>query len=80
MFVLGFRQFLFKINQGLVHGNTVVSHFAEVDRRCTFCSIKLKIALRQRLNRDPTDAEKRSGKLTARTKIGCTHTHFRIAQ
>jgi hypothetical protein len=33
-----FRQFIFRWNQGMIHGNTVISHFGEnVDRRCTFC-------------------------------------------
>jgi hypothetical protein len=34
-----FRQFTFKWNQGMVHGNTVISHFGDVDRKCTFCKL-----------------------------------------
>jgi hypothetical protein len=34
-----FRQFTFKWNQGMVHGNTVISHFGDVDRKCTFCKM-----------------------------------------
>ncbi len=35
-----FRQFMFKWNQGMIQGNTVISHFGDVDRKCTFCKIK----------------------------------------
>jgi hypothetical protein len=34
-----FRQFAFRWYQGMVHGNTVISHFGDVDRKCTFCKI-----------------------------------------
>ena len=30
------RQFAFRYNQGMVHGNTVISHFGEVDRYCMY--------------------------------------------
>ncbi len=36
---LGFREFLFRMSQGMLHGNTVISHFGNVDRKCTFCKI-----------------------------------------
>jgi len=53
-----FRQFVFKWNQGMIHGNTVISHFGEnVDRKCTFCKIKLVAQLKRELNRDPTEIE-----------------------
>jgi hypothetical protein len=51
------RQFMFKWNQGMVHGNTVVSHFGDVDRKCTFCKYKKLNELRERLGREPTDRE-----------------------
>jgi hypothetical protein len=54
---IGFREYLFKMNQGLVHGNTVLSHFAGVDRKCTFCKIKTLMEQRQRLGRDPDQNE-----------------------
>jgi hypothetical protein len=34
-----FRQYAFRWYQGMVHGNTVISHFGDVDRKCTFCKI-----------------------------------------
>jgi hypothetical protein len=53
-----FRQFMFKWNQGMIHGNTVISHFGEnVDRRCTFCKILRKAELVRRLGREPTELE-----------------------
>jgi hypothetical protein len=52
-----FRQFIFKLNQGLIHGNNVISHFAGVDRKCTFCRINSISTLRVRLGRDPLDIE-----------------------
>jgi len=53
-----FRQFMFKWNQGMVHGNTVISHFGEnVDRSCTFCKIKVKERLERELNREPLEIE-----------------------
>jgi hypothetical protein len=52
------RQFIFKWYQGMIHGNTVVSHFGEnVDRRCTFCKINAKGNLRRNLGREPTEVE-----------------------
>jgi hypothetical protein len=49
-----FRQFVFKWNQGMIQGNTVISHFGEVDRKCTFCKIKRQADLARELGRDPT--------------------------
>ncbi len=54
---LNFREFLFKMSQGLVHGNTVISHFGNVDRKCTFCKILKVIETKTRLGRDLTPAE-----------------------
>jgi hypothetical protein len=51
------RQFIFKWNQGMIHGNTVISHFGEVDRKCTFCKIKGKMDLENTLGRQPTEIE-----------------------
>jgi hypothetical protein len=31
-----FRQFAFRWYQGMINGNTVISHFGDVDRKCTF--------------------------------------------
>jgi len=52
-----FRQFTFKWNQGMVQGNTVISHFGDVDRRCTFCKIKKQVELTRELGREPTTLE-----------------------
>jgi hypothetical protein len=52
-----FRQFVFKWNQGMVHGNTVISHFGEVDRKCTFCKLKEIERVRQEEGRDLSQAE-----------------------
>jgi hypothetical protein len=53
-----FRQFMFKWYQGMIHGNTVISHFGEnVDRRCTFCKITVKGTLARMLGREPTEGE-----------------------
>jgi hypothetical protein len=52
------RQFIFKWNQGMVHGNTVISHFGEVDRKCTFCKIPKIRELENRLGREATNEEK----------------------
>jgi hypothetical protein len=52
-----FRQFTFKWNQGMVQGNTVISHFGDVDRKCTFCKIKKQIELTRELGREPTILE-----------------------
>ncbi len=52
------RQFIFKWYQGMIHGNTVISHFGEnVDRKCTFCKINVKGNLSRTLGREPTAAE-----------------------
>ena len=52
------------MSQGLVHGNTVISHFGNVDRKCTFCKI-LKIGeLKINLDRDPTIDEINAANLT----------------
>jgi hypothetical protein len=51
------RQFIFKWNQGMVHGNTVVSHFGDVDRKCTFCKCQKTNDLRENLGREPTEME-----------------------
>jgi hypothetical protein len=34
-----FRQFAFRWYQGMIHGNTVISHFGDVCMKCTFCKI-----------------------------------------
>jgi len=54
---LDFRQYAFKFTQGLIHGNTVVSHFADVDRKCTFCKIVSKSNFIRENDREPTDQE-----------------------
>jgi len=51
------RQYIFKWNQGMIHGNTVISHFGEVDRKCTFCKIQKINEMRGTLGRDPTELE-----------------------
>jgi hypothetical protein len=51
------RQFIFKWNQGMIHGNTVISHFGDVDRKCTFCKIERVMELKNTLGREPTDME-----------------------
>jgi hypothetical protein len=38
----------------MIQGNTVISHFGEVDRKCTFCKIKMQADLARELGRDPT--------------------------
>jgi hypothetical protein len=53
-----FRQYAFRWYQGMVHGNTVISHFGDVDRKCTFCKIRLEIEMARRLGRDITEAER----------------------
>jgi hypothetical protein len=53
-----FRQFMFKWNQGMIHGNTVVSHFGDVDRKCTFCKLRAEVQIRGELGRELTMAEK----------------------
>ncbi len=52
-----FRQFTFKWNQGMTHGNTVISHFSEVDRRCAFCREKRIEERRRELGRVLTQNE-----------------------
>jgi len=51
------RQFIFKWNQGMIHGNTVISHFGDVDRRCTFCKIKGIRAVEEEQGREATEEE-----------------------
>jgi hypothetical protein len=41
----------------MVHGNTVISHFGDVDRKCTFCKVQKTSELRFNLGREPTDLE-----------------------
>jgi hypothetical protein len=53
-----FRQYAFRWYQGMIHGNTVIAHFGDVDRKCTFCKIRLERELAQRLGRDVTIAER----------------------
>jgi hypothetical protein len=53
-----FRQFMFKWNQGIIHGNTVISHFGEnVDRKCTFCKLALRNRILAEHNREPNPEE-----------------------
>ena len=52
------RQFAFRYNQGMVHGNTVISHFGEVDRYCTFCKIRKTRAEEGRLGRELEEEER----------------------
>jgi hypothetical protein len=54
---LGFREFLFKSTQGLIHGNTVISHFGNVDRKCTFCKVSRIETEKLLLRREPTQHE-----------------------
>jgi len=51
------RQFIFRWNQGMVHGNTVISHFGDVDRKCTFCKLVEGNRLKAELGRDLTEIE-----------------------
>jgi len=53
-----FRQYVFKWYQGMVHGNTVISHFGDVDRKCTFCKIKAEDEMREGTGRELTQAER----------------------
>jgi hypothetical protein len=53
-----FRQFAFKWYQGMIHGNTVISHFGDVDRKCTFCKLTVENEMRDRLGRELTEMEK----------------------
>ncbi len=41
----------------MVHGNTVISHFGNVDRKCTFCKIIKIKELSRTLGRDPDPVE-----------------------
>jgi hypothetical protein len=52
-----FRQFAFRWYQGMIHGNTVISHFGDVDRKCTFCRILLERQRREELGRELSQAE-----------------------
>jgi hypothetical protein len=61
---LSLREFLFKMSHGLVHGNTVISHFGNVDRKCTFCKIKKIEELVINLGRDPDHDERALAFLT----------------
>jgi hypothetical protein len=54
---LGFREFLFRVSQGMLHGNTVISHFGNVDRKCTFCKINRIRELTGALGREPDPVE-----------------------
>jgi hypothetical protein len=49
---LGFREYLFRVSQGMLHGNTVISHFGNVDRKCTFCKINRTRELTRALGRE----------------------------
>ena len=51
------RQFVFRWNQGMVHGNTVISHFGDVDRKCTFCKMVKREQRERELGRELTMAE-----------------------
>jgi hypothetical protein len=53
-----FRQFTFRWYQGMIHGNTVISHFGDVDRKCTFCKLTIENDRKVELGRDLTDAER----------------------
>ena len=53
-----FRQYAFRWYQGMVHGNTVVAHFGDVDRKCTFCNITLERDMVRQIGRELTEAEK----------------------
>jgi hypothetical protein len=81
-----FRQFMFKWNQGMVQGNTVISHFGDVDRKCTFCKIKKKKELNRELGREPTVLELNNAQVpdenrphifweceTVQTAVQCIH-------
>jgi hypothetical protein len=53
-----FRQFTFRWYQGMIHGNTVTSHFGDVDRKCTFCKITIENQRRIELGRELTEGER----------------------
>jgi hypothetical protein len=42
----------------MIHGNTVISHFGDVDRKCTFCKITVVQAMIENLGRELTPAER----------------------
>jgi hypothetical protein len=42
----------------MIHGNTVISHFGDVDRKCTFCKITLEQQMGRELGRVLTEAER----------------------
>ena len=48
----------------MIHGNTVISHFGDVDRKCTFCKIKKIEELVISLGRDPDPDERALAFLT----------------
>jgi hypothetical protein len=52
-----FRQYMFRWNQGMIHGNTVISHFGDVDRKCTLCKAHLRIDQERAMGRELNDAE-----------------------
>jgi hypothetical protein len=53
-----FRQSAFRWYQGMIHGNTVISHFGDVDRKCTFCKITIENQRRIELGWDLTEGER----------------------
>jgi len=50
------------MNQRLPHGNTVNTHFGNVDQECTFCKFKHVANLESALARQPTQVEKGAGR------------------
>jgi hypothetical protein len=52
-----FRQYMFRWNQGMVHGNTVISHFGNVDRKCTLCKVHIRMEQERLLGRELNDIE-----------------------
>ena len=52
-----FRQYMFRWNQGMIHGNTVISHFGEVDRKCTLCKIVKREEREREVGRELTVIE-----------------------
>jgi hypothetical protein len=57
------RQFMFRWNQGMVHGNTVISHFGNVDRKCTFCKVQAQKEQERALGRELTIIEQHNANL-----------------
>jgi hypothetical protein len=41
----------------MVHGNTVISHFGNVDPKCSFCKIRKLSEIRRELGREPLPIE-----------------------